>query len=695
MHTYSHIKSGERRNARRDLAGIIELREEISISRLRTTQRKKCSLSSSGRQPSLCLRAILLGLAMGALQATFADIIPTNRIAVWQGNAGVEGGIPNVTTIYTTLTPANTLADINNAINSCPSNQVVSLGAGTYNLSGGITIVKRNGVVLRGQGTNTLLKFTGTPYLANILIEGDFRSAIWNGTDGSVNWTGGYAPGSSNLVLASTSGLTVGKCICLDQLNDFDDVNAANAYETTGGSIPGCSGGTGCIDCGRSCGTRTQQQYVRVTAINGNTITISPPLAMPNWRASQSPQVWWINSTAIMCGIEDLCIDGTLSNPDNYAANISMWNTWNCWVKNVRATNNYTGSGNSSQVHIQQSGRAEVRHCYFYGTKAYASVNYGLLPIMVSSALIEDNIFNAIGAAVLPNYAPSANVFSFNYATNNANGDPHAMSHTFWFHGSHGCMNLMEGNFANGVRGDYFHGSGGYNTVFRNCFSGWEPGKDFHADPVLIEVTNRSWNIVGNLLGTKNQQRKYLSFCTGSGSPTDNAIISAGWNDESYGDDTQTVATIYIHGNWDVVNNAIVWSPTNADHTIPTSLIYASKPAWFGSCPWPPYDPLAPTSNSATNIPAGYRAIYGVDPPVGPPPPVCNPGPLLVSKAGANLVISWSNTPCTYVLQYNGSIVSSNNWSNVTQTPVLVGSRYYVTNPVTASFRAYRLHQTP
>lgn len=634
--------------------------------------------------------ATLLSFFLASMQVVFGDIIPTNRAAVWQGNAGVEGGIPNVTTIYASLTPANTLADINNAINSCPSNQVVSLGAGTYNLSGGITIIQRNGVVLRGQGTNTILKFTGNPYLANILIEGDWRSVIWNGADGQADWTGGYAARSTNITLSSTTGLKVGMVICLDQVNDLDDVNAMNAYETTGTGIPGCGSSPGCNDCGRSCGSRTQQQYVQVKAINGTTVTISPPVAMPNWRASQSPQAWWYKINAQMCGIEDLCIDGTLSNPNNYAANISMWNTWNCWVKNVRATNNFTGSGNSSQVHIQQSGRAEVRHCYFYGTKAYASVNYGLLPIMVSSSLIEDNIFNAIGAAVLPNYAPSANVFSFNYATNNANGDPHAISHTFWFHGSHGCMNLMEGNFANGVRGDYFHGSGGYNTVFRNCFSGWEPGKDFNVYPILIEVTNRSWNVVGNLLGTTGQQNHYETLCTGANYSA--AIYSAGWNDFGAGDDPRTVATLYRHGNYDTVTKSIIWSSTNADHTIPTSLIYASKPAWFGNCPWPPYDPTLPASNSATNIPAGYRAIYGVDPPV---PPVCNPGPLLVKRTGTNVVISWTNTPCTYVLQYNPSIVSPNNWSNVTQTPVLSGNRYYVTNPASAVFRAYRLHQTP
>ncbi len=648
-----------------------------------------------GRQliASLAATVTVIGY-LGISAIASADIFPTNRVAVWQGNVGVEGGIPNVTTVYASLTPANTLTDINNAINSCPSNQVVMLGAGTYNLSGGITIIQRNGVVLRGQGTNTILKFTGNPYLANILIEGDWKSAIWNGVDGQVNWTGNYALGTTNITLSSTAGLSVGKVICLDQLNDFDDVNAANAYETTGGSIPGCGGSDGCNDCGRSCGTRTQQQYVRVKAINGTTVTISPPVAMPNWKASQAPQAWWINNTAVMCGIEDLCIDGTASNPNNYAANISLWNTWNCWVKNVRSTNNLTGSGNSSHVHFQQSGRAEIRHSYFYGTKAVgASVNYGLLPIMASSCLVEDNIFNRIGSPVLPNYAVCANAFAFNYATNNENGST-ALGHFFWFHGSHGCMNLMEGNYGQGARGDYFHGSGGYNTVFRNCFTGWEPTKNFNIYPILIEVTNRSWNIVGNVLGMSGKQNRYESLCTGT--KYTSAIYSAGWNDIGAGDDPQSVATLYRHGNYDVVNNAIVWSATNADHTIPNSLLYSGKPAWFGDRPWPPYNPAQPSAAAITNIPAGYRAVFGVDPPAGTNTNVvCNPGPLAVNRTGTNLIISWTNTPCTYLLQYNNSVTSGNNWSNATQTPVLSGNRYYVTNPLSSAFRAYRLHLSP
>src|SRR6266496_2289389 len=80
-----------------------------------------------------------------------ADPIPQSRKAPWQ--PGVIGGIPARTTIYKSLTTANTLADINSAIASCPSNQVVYLSAGTYNLAGNI-LIQKAGVTLRGAGPN-------------------------------------------------------------------------------------------------------------------------------------------------------------------------------------------------------------------------------------------------------------------------------------------------------------------------------------------------------------------------------------------------------------------------------------------------------------------------------------------------------------------------------------------------------------
>jgi hypothetical protein len=45
------------------------------------------------------------------------------------------------------------------------------------------------------------------------------------------------------------------------------------------------------------------------------------------------------------------------------------------------------------------------------------------------------------------------------------------------------------------------------------------------------------------------------------------------------------------------------------------SLYLASKPGWWGSGAWPPFDPNNPSAASVGSIPAGYRYLHGVDPP--------------------------------------------------------------------------------
>ncbi len=564
-----------------------------------------------------------------------ADVIPANRVATWAGTVGVEGGIPNVTTVYTTLPASATLAQINSAIASCPSNQVVMLSAGTYTLGGQILFNNRNGVVLRGQGDSTVLKFTGSPYFANILVQGSSASVIWSGASGSVNWTGGYAQGSSNITVASTSGLSIGQMICLDQLNDNNDVNAANAWETTGTGAPGCSGAKGCADCSRSCGSRAQQQFTKVRAINGTTLTIWPPVQMVNWRSSQSPQIWWINGVAQRCGVENLKIDGTLSSPgQGYGANVCFWQSWNCWARDVHSVNNIGSGAESSHVHFQQSGGGEVRHCTFYGTRAASSMSYGVLLNMASSVRVEDNIFEKIYAPIMFDYGASANAVCYNYFTNMFD-NVQTMAAIAWFHAAHTCMNLLEGNHGNQIRGDYFHGSSGYNTVYRNLLTGWEPNKSDNEYPINLTVTNRYWNIAGNVLGKVGFHTKVDSLATGTWSAT--AIYDIGWNNSAISaglaNDPVTVSTLYRHGNYDVVTKGILWDASNSDHAMPASLVYSSRPAWYGGV-WPPFDPangaaLTANANAFTNIPAGYRAIHGVDPNGGtqPPPPTAPPAP--------------------------------------------------------------------
>src|SRR5437868_10252502 len=86
---------------------------------------------------------LALLLTLFCLSPTFSHAqlwlgtIDPSRAVDWS-NVGIPGGIPNRTTICTTLNPGATSAQINNAISSCPNGQVVFLNAGTYNLAGGI-----------------------------------------------------------------------------------------------------------------------------------------------------------------------------------------------------------------------------------------------------------------------------------------------------------------------------------------------------------------------------------------------------------------------------------------------------------------------------------------------------------------------------------------------------------------------------
>ncbi len=64
--------------------------------------------------------------------------------------------------------------------------------------------------------------------------------------------------------------------------------------------------------------------------------------------------------------------------------------------------------------------------------------------------------------------------------------------------------------------------------------------------------------------------------------------------------------TTICEGNYDVINNAMVWKdPTIGARPIPPSLYYSAAPSYFNSLAWPPFDPTNPGNTSASNVPAG------------------------------------------------------------------------------------------
>ena len=266
---------------------------------------------SLGIALALCMCLTVGGdLSVGAVAAAepWSGILDPSRAVDWS-HAGIPGGIPNRTKICASLDPGTTAAQIEAAIAACPPDQVVFLTAGTFALSAGINM--KSDVTLRGSGANrTKLVFSGTtpcdrgpPPYPVICLKGSFS---WSGgVENSADWTAGYGKGTTVITLSSTANLRAGESfLILDQVDDAAD----------GGDIFNCGVAGGCVSQGSDGmrtgpgGYRNQRQVVKVTAINGNQVTIAPGIYMPNWRASQAPQAWWPTTVLRRAGIENMTI---------------------------------------------------------------------------------------------------------------------------------------------------------------------------------------------------------------------------------------------------------------------------------------------------------------------------------------------------------------------------------------------------
>jgi hypothetical protein len=529
-----------------------------------------------------------------ASSSTTDVLDPTRRID-WS-RAGVPSGIPHrATGTCATLGPDATASDINTAIAAC-SNGVVYLAAGTYTLSGGLTFRGISNVTLRGAGPAlTILKFTASDPCgglhANVCIRG--WSGVWSGNvpPGSIrNWTTGYSKGTTQITLDSTAGLTVGAVIVLDQLNDTVDEGAVVVSDAKG--VFSLEGGAP----GRA--NRAQQQFVEVTAIDGNQVTISPGLYMPNWRASQQPQAWWWGDTAVLDGIEDLTLDHSASSE---TTGVGFQNAYKCWIKNVRSL-----SAKRNHVWLNQATRIEVRDSYFHGTKTAATQSYGVEAFTTSDDLVVNNIFERVTTPIMVG-PTSGSVFAYNYMIDM----PYSIS--TWMmagivggHDAGTGMNLFEGNVGNQFSMDLYHGTGSVATLYRNRLTGTEPGKTQWGNTTAVNIWafNRAINIVGNVLGTPGHHRIYensVSPLAKQGWPELSVYVlgySGSGEHQPLGNDPLVLSTMVRWGNHDYATNQTHW---NADeipaglpiptHVLPASLFLSERPAWWGQTAWPPIGP--------------------------------------------------------------------------------------------------------
>ncbi len=461
------------------------------------------------KQLTCLVMLLLVGIPSLAHAQRWAGIIDRSRAVDWSaGNQGIAGGIPNRTTICATLNPGATAAQINAAIAACPANQVVFLNAGTYNITG-LNFGSKNNVTLRGAGPDrTFLKFNGADgcggFAGDVCIKGeDVLAQTWPGHApeevGHFHvWTGGYAQGSTQITVDSTASLSVGMTIVLDQLDDATDTGGVLISHASTRVLENIS--TGRVG-------RGQTQWVRITAINGLTLTITPGVYMPNFRASQLPQIWWAQGPTLN-GIEEMSLDHSGSSAiDAGMSGVVFWNTTQCWVKNVRSI-----KSGRNHVWLVQASRSEIRDNYFTGAdKPGASLNYGIDFYMGGDSLVINNVFQHVTSSLLPG-TTSGDILAYNFSRDQPYSSPDYMQIAVNTHDLGNLMLLVEGNQTNTFTMDLFHGAGHLNTVFRNHLSGQDVGQTTNTSVINLFAYNRFVNVVGNVLGTAGLERRLLSL---------------------------------------------------------------------------------------------------------------------------------------------------------------------------------------
>ena len=540
-------------------------------------------------------------------------LIPQDRVTVW--NPGVPGGIPWYSNIFTTIdasTYGTGTTEASGAINSAiaaagavasaAQPQVVLLPAGTYLITTPI-LLNVSYVVLRGAGpTQTMI--IGHTGSSNMISVG-WR---WNYT-GLWNVTSDNPKGSRSITVSDASAIQPGDVLQIDMVDDLTFVRNLpdgiyfKRQPTTDINGPGRGGTTAVTDPGwRSIG-----QQIEVASKNGNTLTLSGPLHLA-FPLAQSPQVFKTATArpgepgTRYCGIEDLYVSGGTNN------NIGFVNTAYCWARNIESDGRPLDANHRmTGAHIQlvHAFRSEIRDSYFHHATVISAGGgaYGIsLGTSSSDNLIENNIAVHLNKPILLNTSGGGNVIAYNYADN-----AYSVSAPGWQentidgnHESFSHSDLFEGNWTTNIGSDSTHGNAGWHVFFRNYATGQNSAPatpdNNNIRTAGIDAWNREHTYVGNVYAgwvVSGRQPVYLCTATGPCMSAE-AMYRVGANAASYTDfdDGTALAHLFVNGNFDPVNNGVLWDATLTRRDLPPSLYLSARPAFFGTEMWPFVDPL-------------------------------------------------------------------------------------------------------
>lgn len=602
------------------------------------------------------LRAALLLSLLTPSCSAVAGVLPKDgdASANWK-MAGMlsVGGIPNRTTVCATLTPLGSGKDdtgaIQNAIESCPDGDVVSLSAGQFMIAEGNYVLIHKPVTLRGAGPGvTVLTRKGGAKLGSdqpgknpspLIILGPQR---YNNDTTPTALTADVKHGRYSVQVASAQGFSVGQVVLLDEASgagwqpdveglgqiwaspDYRVVwqkhNPTQQYldDFAKDEYPYQPGTAGCWFS--NCDRPTAEMH-RIAAISGNTITFDSPATI-SYRTSHQAQLYSFQTALTeQAGLEQL----TVKHGDD--DNIDFSWCANCWAQDVETTL-WLGAGFS----ISNSFRVELNA--FYAHKPVWPVpgggGYNISLADGSSEILIWNGISVLGNKVMVGRSAGAgSVTAYNYMDMGFIGGTGAWqeaglnnSHMV---GSHHM--LFEGNWAFNIDSDQTHGNAVYNTFFRNHTTGFRAKfKDYLANVVVDDLHQQQtngplrtasahaysyWNnFVGNVFGVKNKMDGFIygDEVLGNGDWR-SQILMMGWDDQpNQVYDAQVIATNLVDGNYDYKTRSIKWDSGDTRHKLPKSLFLTKAPSFFTGYAWPWVDPTRKITLSTLPAKARYDA---------------------------------------------------------------------------------------
>lgn len=540
--------------------------------------------------------------------------------------------------------PSDASAAIRAAIVACPAETTIKLPAGTFNVNNHILIHKA--VTLKGEGPDqTKLVKTNGAQLDTYMV-GDPQPLIiigpsrWPYADDrtSVNLSQTVRAGSKAVTVDNATGFAPGQFVLLDE----DDFNTASWLPLPGRVNSSVTSSIWASDrlvfnrhnppepwdgpfpasltwFGRP--GRPLNEIKEIVAVSGRKITFSTPVHIDYTRQKRAQLTRYSHAHVRGAGVEDLSVSGGGEGNIRFAAAAYSW------VKNIENVF-WAGEG----VAVSRSFRVEIRDSFIHDTvwPAPGGAGYALsLSDGSSEVLIENNSVMNVNKVIVVRSCGAGSVVGYNYMDNgfilyDYNWVEVGLNASHMV-GSHHV--LFEGNESWNYDSDNTHGNAIAMTVFRNHLVGRRGSIPGTSNVRGIGLMFGSWwhSFIGNVIGEAGQMNGWFEEDPGDGT------FGAGWRafgeqsfiwklgyDPGHWDqfaDPKVQQTVYRNGNFDYLTNRVQWD--RQARRLPASLYLTSKPAFFGSNPWPWVDPVGGTKLGV--LPAKQRT--GLRPPMYYPVP--------------------------------------------------------------------------